>query len=90
MLGEPDKGLELGGLPFVRYAGDPVIFRKSERAAMRVKVGITRFIENTLYLKVNKGKTMVQYVRGVECRGYSFYVMEANAGSRCVQNPKSG
>ena len=27
---------------------------KSKRAAMRVKESITRFIENTLYLKVNK------------------------------------
>ena len=32
-------------------------------------------IENTLYLKVNKEKTVVSYVRGVKYLGYSFYVI---------------
>ena len=36
---------------------DSMIFCKSKRAAMRVKESITRFIENVLYLKVNKEKT---------------------------------
>ena len=53
MLNELDKELERRGLPFVRYADDSMIFCKSKRAAMRVKESITRFIENTLYLKVN-------------------------------------
>ncbi len=56
MLNELDKELERRGLPFVRYADDSMIFCKSRRAAMRVKESITRFIENTLYLKVNKEK----------------------------------
>ena len=46
---------------FVRYADDSMIFCKSKRAAMRVKESITRFIENVLYLKVNKEKTIVSY-----------------------------
>ena len=33
-------------------------------------------VENTLYLKVNKEKTVVSYVRGVKYLGYSFYVMK--------------
>ena len=53
-----------------------MIFCKSKRAAMRVKESITRFIENALYLKVNKEKTVVSYVRGVKYLGYSFYVMK--------------
>ena len=57
MLNELDKELERRGLPFVRYADDSMIFCKSKRAAMRVKESITRFIENALYLKVNKEKT---------------------------------
>ena len=73
MLNELDKELERRGLPFVRYADDSMIFCKSKRAAMRVKESITRFIENTLYLKVNKEKTIVSYVRGVKYLGYSFY-----------------
>ena len=62
MLNELDKELERRGLPFVRYADDSMIFCKSKRAAMRVKESITRFIENTLYLKVNKEKTVVSYI----------------------------
>ena len=56
MLNELDKELERRGLPFVRYADDSMIFCKSKRAARRVKESITRFIEGTLYLKVNKEK----------------------------------
>ena len=76
MLNELDKELERRGLPFVRYADDSMIFCKSKGAAMRVKESITRFIENALYLKVNKEKTVVSYVRGVKYLGYSFYVMK--------------
>ena len=76
MLNELDKELERRGLPSVRYADDSMIFCKTKRAAMRVKESITRFIENTLYLKVNKEKTVVSYVRGVKYLGYSFYVMK--------------
>ena len=76
MLNELDKELERRGLPFVRYADDSMIFCKSKRAAMRVKEFITRFIENVLYLKVNKEKTVLSYVRGVKYLGYSFYVMK--------------
>ena len=37
-----------------------------------MKKEITRFIEENLYLKVNKEKTVVSYVRGVKYLGYSF------------------
>ena len=69
MLNELDKELEHRGLPFVRYADDSMIFCKSERAAMRVKESITRYIEGELYLKVNKEKTVVSYVSGVKYLG---------------------
>lgn len=69
-----DLDLKRRELPFVRYADDSMVFCKSRRAAMRVKEYITRFIEGTLYLKVNKEKTAVSYVRGVKYLGYSFYV----------------
>ena len=74
MLNELDKELERRGLPFVRYADDSMIFCKSKRAATRVKESITRFIEGELYLKVNKEKTVVSYVKGVKYLGYSFYI----------------
>ena len=46
---------------------------KSKRAAMRVKESITRFIENTLYLKVNKENNgwisrMAPKIRTAVCR----------------------
>ena len=87
MLNELDKELERRGLPFVRYADDSMIFCKSKRSAMRVKEFITRFIENVLYLKVNKEKTVVSYVRGVKYLGYSFYVMKGKC--QLTVHPKS-
>ena len=87
MLNELDKELERRGLPFVRYADDSMIFCKSKRAAMRVKQSISRFIEGTLYLKVNKEKTVVSYVRGVKYLGYSFYVTKDKC--QLTVHPKS-
>ena len=87
MLNELDKELERRGHPFVRYADDSMIFCKSKRAARRVKESITRFIEENLYLKVNKEKTVVSYVRGVKYLGYSFYVMKGKC--RLTVHPKS-
>jgi group II intron reverse transcriptase/maturase len=87
MLNELDKELESRGLPFVRYADDAMIFCKSKRAAQRVKESITRFIEGKLFLKVNREKTIVSYVREVKYLGYSFYVN----GEKCLLtvHPKS-
>ena len=62
---------------------------KSKRAAMRVKESITRFIENTIYLKVNKEKTVVSYVRGVKYLGYSFYVMKGKCQLTVHPKPKA-
>lgn len=76
MLNELDKELESRGHPFVRYADDVLIFCTSKRAAHRVRESITRFIERKLYLRVNREKTVVSYVRGVKFLGYSFYVMK--------------
>ena len=63
MLNELDKELVRRGHPFVRYADDAMIFCKSERAAERVKASITKFIEGKLFLKVNKEKTVVSYMK---------------------------
>lgn len=74
MLNELDKELEMRGHPFIRYADDCMIFCKSNRAAERTKKSIIQFIETKLYLKVNRDKTSVGYVRGKKFLGYSFYV----------------
>ena len=74
MLHELDMELERRGLRFIRYADDCLIFCKSKRACNRVKESITKFIEEVLYLKVNKEKTTTGYIKGKKFLGYSFYV----------------
>ena len=74
LLNELDHELEKRGHPFVRYADDCLIFCKSRRAAERVKGSITKFIEGTLKLKVNREKTECAYIGRLKFLGYGFYV----------------
>jgi len=48
-----------------------LIFCKRKRAAERTLENITLYIENKLFLKVNREKTVVSYTRGVKFLGYS-------------------
>lgn len=73
MLNELDKELEKRGLKFVRYADDCIIFVKSEKAANRVLVTITKFIENKLGLKVNEEKSKVTRPTKTKYLGFSFW-----------------
>ena len=52
-----DQELERRGLSFVRYADDIAIFVSSERAAERVKAGVTAWIEQHLKVEVNREKS---------------------------------
>lgn len=88
MLDELDKELARRGNRFVRYADDCLIFCKSKRACLRVKESITKSIENVLYLRVNKEKTAVGYVKGKKFLGYSFYNKSKGKWGLCV-HPKS-
>jgi len=74
LLNELDHELESRGHKFVRYADDMLIFCKSKRAAERTLENITPYIENKLFLNVNREKTVVSYVRGVKFLGYSFRI----------------
>jgi len=74
MLNELDKELERRGHRFVRYADDCVVFCKSKRAAKRTLANILPFIEGRLFLKVNREKTMVAYIKDIKFLGYTFYV----------------
>ena len=76
MLDELDNELERRGHPFVRYADDGLIFCRSARAAARVQTSITRFIEERLYLRVNREKTRNGLVFGMKFLGYSFYTRQ--------------
>lgn len=59
MLDELDRELERRGLAFVRYADDCNIYVRSQKAAERVMVSVTRFIERRLKLTVNEAKSAV-------------------------------
>jgi len=87
MLNELDKELTERGHKFVRFADDLMIFCKSERAAERTLANIIPFIEGKLFLKVNKDKTVVDYVGKVKFLGISFYKVKGKARVRI--HPKS-
>lgn len=87
MLNELDKELESRGHRFVRYADDLIIFCKSKRGAERTLAGITPYIEKKLFLKVNREKTVVAYIRKIKFLGYSFY--ENEKGGRLRAHPNS-
>ena len=72
MLNELDKELERRGHLFVRYADDLVIFCKSCRSAQRTLDNLLPFIETKLFLKVNKDKTHVAYMRDIKFLSYAF------------------
>jgi RNA-directed DNA polymerase len=87
MLNELDKELERRGHRFVRYADDLVILCKSKRSADRTLANIVPYIENKLFLKVNRDKTKGAYIREIKYLGYSFYVY--NGEGRLRVHPSS-
>jgi group II intron reverse transcriptase/maturase len=87
MLNELDKELERRGHKFVRYADDMIILCKSKRSAARVMSSITRFIEEMLFLKVNRDKSQVAYITKVKFLGYAFY--QTKGKWRLRTHPKS-
>ena len=86
MLNELDKELERRGHRFVRYADDCMIFCKSRKGAERTLQNILPYIEEKLFLKVNREKTCVAQVSEVKYLGYSFY---NHNGLRFRVHPKS-
>lgn len=87
LLNELDKELERRGHKFVRYADDMVIFCKSRRSAERTMKNIIPFIEGEMFLKVNRDKSQVAYVRNIKFLGYSFYITKGEGRLRI--HPKS-
>lgn len=73
MLHELDKELQKRGHRFVRYADDLLILCKSKRSAERTLRNIIPFIEDKLFLTVNREKTTVSHVSKVKFLGYTFY-----------------
>jgi group II intron reverse transcriptase/maturase len=87
MLNELDKELTRRGHRFVRYADDCMIFCKSRKSAERTLTNIVPFIEEKLFLKVNREKTVVEHVSRVKFLGYAFYRYKGECRFRV--HPKS-
>jgi group II intron reverse transcriptase/maturase len=87
MLSELDKELTRRGHRFVRYADDCMVFCKSKRSAERTLNNIVPYIEEKLFLKVNRTKTSVAHISKVKYLGYSFYRYKGKCRFRV--HPKS-
>ena len=72
LLDDLDKELEKRGHKFVRYADDFVILVKTERAGLRVKESVTRFLKRNLKLKVNQDKSQVSSTDDTNFLGFTF------------------
>lgn len=59
LLTDLDRELEKRGHKFCRYADDCNIYVRSEKAGQRVLESITRYLEKTLKLRVNRDKSGV-------------------------------
>jgi RNA-directed DNA polymerase len=73
ILDELDKELTQRRHSFVRYADDCSIYVRSKKSANRVLRSITKYIEEGLKLKVNKGKSKVSRPVESTLLGFSFY-----------------
>ena len=85
LLHEMDKELERRGYKFVRYANDLLILCRNRRSAERTMKSMTAYIEEKLFLKVNRDKSQTAYINKVKFLGYSFYVRK---GGRLRIHPK--
>lgn len=73
ILNKLDRELEARDLRFTRYADDTIILVRSEKAANRVMISITDYIERKLGLKVNMSKTKICRPSGLKYLGFGFY-----------------
>jgi RNA-directed DNA polymerase len=70
LLDDLDKELESRGHRFCRYADDCNIYVRTEKAGERVMASVTRFLEEELQLRVNRGKSAVAPVQERQFLGY--------------------
>ena len=70
LLDELDKELERRGHKFCRYADDVNIYVCSQKAGERVMASVTAFLEKRLKLRVNRGKSAVDYASKRKFLGY--------------------
>jgi len=72
LLDDLDRELERRGHRFARYADDLLILVRSERAGIRVKASVTRYLTHRLRLLVNEQKSRVVRVNDAVFLGFTF------------------
>jgi RNA-directed DNA polymerase len=72
VLDELDKELSKRGHCYVRYADDIVIAVGSQKSAERVETNVTRFLEESLELKVNREKSAIRRPTELNYLGHGF------------------
>jgi len=77
-----DQLLESRGHKFVRYADDCNIYVRSKRAAQRVMVSCTKYLENDLKLKVNQDKSKIGSPLRIKFLGFSLHKVVNKIGIR--------
>ena len=87
ILDELDKELTSRGHSFVRYADDCSIYVESDKSAHRVLSSITKYIEESLKLKVNKEKSKVSRPVESTLLGFSFYQSNGKWEIRIAKKP---
>jgi RNA-directed DNA polymerase len=88
LLDDLDKELEARGHHFVRYMDDLVILVKSRRAGRRVMAKTSRYLTQTLKLKVNREKSRVVKIEDLEYLGFTFRGIRIFASSQALQDFK--
>ena len=84
LLDDLDRELTKRGHTFCRYADDCNIYVRSRAAGERVLASLTRFLEGTLRLRVNRQKSAVAHVSERKFLGYRLL-----AGGRLTIAPAS-
>ena len=89
-LNEFDQEFQKRGVPFVRFADDIVLLAKSERAAKRLLVTSTNYLEGKLKLTVNRDKSRVVSVFAIRNFKFLGFALGRNGKGIYVRvHPKS-
>jgi RNA-directed DNA polymerase len=88
LLDDLDQELETRGHRFVRYVDDVVILVKSKRAGRRVMATISRYLTQTLKLKVNRDKSRVVKIEELNYLGFTFRGIRIFASNQALADFK--
>lgn len=84
-LNEFDQEFSKRGVPCIRYADDIVLLAKSERASERLLKSSTKYLEETLKLKVNGEKSRTVSVFAIRNFKYLGFCFGKNGKGVCIR-----